>query len=382
MKSKTLLLGSLAAGIMSAGCGVSYDETVDGEIGSVHQAFVSRTWAYAWAQQATGSFTANSSYARNSSGDVSGEGVDNTVTQLGTGRYRVQFPGIGASSGGNVQVTAYGSGAERCKVDHWNSSGGGVNVYVNCFTAGGAAINTRFSVAYVRKSGTGSSDEAYVWANDPTAAAYTPDLTHQFNSSGVNNTIVRQGVGRYAVTLPGQTAVGGTVEVTAYGPDSDHCKVAGWGQSGDDTAVNVRCFDSAGALADGRFTLNFARSAPPNGGLSYSYAWAHDTAAASYTPSLAYQKGFISGDAGDVEADITAGRTSAGRYSVNLPGMSATGSNVQVTAYGTGSEYCKVVGWSGDGSETQASVACFDEGGTSADTRFVLVYTGDKYIIQ
>ncbi|WP_438023971.1 hypothetical protein [Sorangium sp. So ce233] len=382
MKSKTLLLSSLAAGIMSAGCGVSYDETGDGEIGSVHQAFVSRTWAYAWAQQATGSFTANSSYSRNSSGDVSGQGVDNTVTQLGTGRYRVRFPGIGASSGGNVQVTAYGSGAERCKVDHWNNSGGDVNAYVNCFTAGGAALNTRFSIAYVRKSGTGSSDEAYVWANDPTAAAYTPNLTHQFNSSGVNNTIVRQGVGRYAVTLPWQTAVGGTVEVTAYGPDSDHCKVASWGQSGDDTVVDVRCFDSAGAPADDRFTLNFARSAPPNGALSYSYAWAHDTAAASYTPSLAYQKGFIAGDSGDVETDITAGRTSAGRYSVNLPGMSATGSNIQVTAHGTGSEYCKVVGWSGDGSETQASVACFDESGTSADTRFVIVYTGDRYIIQ
>ncbi|MGK4001562.1 hypothetical protein WMF31_02980 [Sorangium sp. So ce1036] len=380
MRSKALLLGSLVVGIMSAGCAVAY-EAEEGEVGDAQQAYVSRAWAYAWAHQATGSYTASSSYSRNSAGDNFAEGLDNTVSQLETGRYRVRFPDVGTAPGGHVQVTAYGGGSERCKVNSWLRSGDDVDVYVNCFTAGGAPVDTKFSVAYVRKSGTGSSGEAYVWANNATAAAYTPDPMYQFNSSGASNTIARQGVGYYAVTLPGQTALGGTVEVTAYGAGSDHCKVSSWGQSGGDTVVRVRCFDSAGAPSDGRFTLNFARSRQVNGGLSYSYAWANNPTAASYTPSLSYQEGYIAGDLGDVGIDITAARTSAGRYSVSLPGMSATGSNVQVTAYGSGPEYCKVVGWGGSETTANVNVACFDESGAPADSRFVLVYTDDKFIV-
>ncbi|WP_437851613.1 hypothetical protein [Sorangium sp. So ce363] len=380
MRSKALLLGSLVVGITGAGCAVAY-EAEEGEVGDAQQAFVSHAWAYAWAHQATGSFTASSSYSRNSSGDASGQGVNNTVTQLGAGQYRVRFPDVGAAPGGHVQVTAYGAGAERCKVNSWVRSGDDVDVHVNCFTAGGAPVDTQFSVAYVHKSGTGSSDEAYVWANNPTASAYTPAATYQFNSSGVNNTIAREGVGYYAVTLPGQTAGGATVEVTAYGPGSDHCKVGSWGQSGDDAVVRVRCFDSSGAPSDSQFTLNFARSRQVNGGLSYSYAWANNATAAAYTPSLSYQEGYIAGDLGEVETDITAGRTSAGRYSVSLPGMSASGSNVQITAYGTGPEYCKVVGWSGNETNANVNVACFDASGAPADTRFVLVYTDDKFIV-
>jgi hypothetical protein len=387
---RVLAARALAAGLAGAmlaltGCAVDpYMADTRDEwalAGDIEPAFVSTAWAYAWAQQATGSFIADPSYSRNSSGDPFGQGVNNTITQLGTGRYHVRFPGIGTASGGNVQVTAYGSGSQFCKVQSWTDSGGGVDVYVNCFTAGSAAIDTRFSVAYLRKSGTGSTEEAYVWADDPAAASYTPSLTYQFNSSGAQNTIARQGVGVYAVTLPDQTALGGTVEVTSYGLGSDYCKVSSWGQSGSDTVVWVRCFDTTGAPSDSRFTLNFARATSPNGALSYSYAWANNPDAASYTPHLSYQKGFISGDAGDVATDITAGRTSTGRYFVNLPGMSATGSNVQVTAYGSGSEYCKVVGWNGNEAATQASVGCFDAGGMAADARFVIVYTDDKFIL-
>jgi hypothetical protein len=380
------LVSSLAGAMLALpGCAVDPDmaDTRDEQAlaGDIEPAFVSTVWAYAWAQQATGTFIADPSYSRNSSGDFFGQGVDNTITQLGTGWYHVRFPGIGTATGGNVQVTAYGSGSQRCKVQSWTNGGGDVDVYVYCYTAGGAAIDTRFSVAYVRKSGTGATDEAYVWANDPAAASYTPNLTYQFNSSGAQNTIVRQGVGVYAVTLPGQTAAGGTVEVTAYGLDSDYCKVSSWVQSGSDTVARVRCFDTTGAPSDSRFTLNFARASSPNGGLAYSYAWANDPDAASYTPDLSYQKGFISGDVGDVVTDITAGRTSTGRYFVNLPGMSATGSNVQITAYGSGSEYCKVVRWHDDAVITQANVACFDAGGTPADSRFVIVYTDDKFVV-
>ena len=61
--------------------------------------------------------------------------------------------------------------------------------------------------------------------------------------------------------------------------------------------------------------------------------------------------------------------------------MSASGSNVQITAYGAGPEYCKVVGWSGTETNTNVNVACFDASGAPTDTRFVLVYTDDKFIV-
>jgi len=380
MKTK-ILLGLLVAGVMSTGCVGFQGEIEDEEVDSTQQALISRVWAYAWTQNTTGTFSASSTYTRSSAGDSTGQGVTTTVTQLATGQYQVNFPDIGTASGGNVQVTAYGSGSERCKVNSWVNSGGDVNAYVNCFTAAGTAVNTQFSIAYVRKSGTGSTDEAYVWANNPTSSSYTPDTTYQYNSSGSTNTITRSGTGVYAVTLPGQTALGATVEVTAYGTDSDYCKVGSWSQSGSNTVVNVRCFDTSGAASDSKFTLNFGRSTQINGGLSYSYAWANNATSSSYTPHLSYQKGYIAGDIGDVTTDITAGRSSTGHYSVTLPGMTATGSNVQITAYGTGSEYCKVIGWSASGSATQVNVACYNASGSATDTLFDIVYTDDLVLI-
>ena len=47
-----------------------------------------------------------------------------TITRSAQGRYSVRFAGLGGNgtAGGNVQVTAYGSGSESCKVVGWASS--------------------------------------------------------------------------------------------------------------------------------------------------------------------------------------------------------------------------------------------------------------------
>lgn len=380
------LVSGLAGAVLAlGGCALEADAVdINDELalaGDFHTEAVSTVWAYAWAHQASGTYVADPLYSRNSSGNVFGEGVNNTVTQLGTGEYRVRFPGIGTAPGGNVQVTAYGTASQRCKVQSWSNSGGNVDANVRCFDASGAATNAQFSIAYVRNSGTGSAQSAYVWANQPGTASYIPNLTYQFNSSGAQNTIERVQQGVYDVTLPDKTALGATVEVTAYGTSSDHCKVDNWSQSGSDAVVRVRCFDTTGAPADEQFTLVFARSTQPNGGLSYSYAWANNSGAAMYTPHLWYQEGYIAGDLGDVATDITAGRTSEGLYFVELPGMSSSGSNVQITAYGSGSEYCKVQNWHPNQTDTQVNVACYDAGGSLTDTSFVLVYTDDKFIV-
>jgi hypothetical protein len=310
----------------------------------------------------SGASPVTSGYSHNSTGGT------NTHTPTGTGTYRVDFPGLGLEYGGNVQVTAYGSGSERCKVNSWGASGGTLSAYVSCFNAAGAPANTLFTASYVKRGGANpSSPGGYLWADQPYSSSYTPFGMYSWNSSGAQNSIQRYGTGNYYATFPGINVNGGTVEVTAYGWDNAHCKVLGWGNNG----VSVGCFAPSGAPVDSMFTLNFAEKSTHDTP-SYAYAWADQQYAASYTPSTYYQRNYRSCANGPA---ITMRRGSTGRYSATIPGLPATGSTVHVTAYSGSSEACKVVGWFGVGDGTQVDVACHDVSGNPADTRFVIVYS-------
>ncbi|HET6468327.1 MAG TPA: hypothetical protein VFG43_08120 [Geminicoccaceae bacterium] len=99
--------------------------------------------------------------------------------------------------------------------------------------------------------------KGFVWANNPTAASYTPSATYAHNDSGGAVTITRSASGTYLVRFAGLGAngpAGGHVQVTGYGSDNRECKIVGWGSAAVDFTVNVRCFDAAGAAADSRFT--------------------------------------------------------------------------------------------------------------------------------
>ncbi len=322
-------------------------------------------WGYVWSQSTTGNFVASPGYSRSSAFGPN-VAAPNEVTTLGVGQYRVDFPDIGGP-GGTVHVTAYGSNA-RCKVQSWGNSGTTLRVNVRCHAPDGTPVGSRFAASYVRETGTPGVRGGYVWANNPTAASYAPSLSYQWNSSGAVNGVQRLGGGSYRVSCPNQDFTGGTVQVTAYGTSSDYCKVQSWGGS----SVNVRCFDANGNPADEQFTASYSRFYP-NGGLSFSYAWANNPTSASYTPSLLYQRGYIGGD-GDVATNITATRSSVGNYTVATPGMTATGSNPNVTAYGSGSEYCNLASWG-----TSTRVRCYTQAGALTDTPFVLVYTDDLF---
>jgi hypothetical protein len=102
-----------------------------------------------------------------------------------------------------------------------------------------------------------AAESGYVWANEPSSASYTPSTYYSFNSSGGANTILRSGVGRYTVNLYGLVAGGGHVQVTAYGPSSDTCKVANWGVGGTYLSVNVNCYNHLGQPVDTYYTLYF-----------------------------------------------------------------------------------------------------------------------------
>jgi choice-of-anchor B domain-containing protein len=98
----------------------------------------------------------------------------------------------------------------------------------------------------------------YAWADDATASRYAPSTTYSYNQSGGPIEITRSATGTYAVRfagLGGTGTAGGHVQVTAYGPGSETCKVEKWSSSADDFVADVRCFDAAGNPADARYTV-------------------------------------------------------------------------------------------------------------------------------
>jgi hypothetical protein len=98
---------------------------------------------YAWANNpSAASYAPMAAYAYNSAGGPI------TITRNGVGRYAVQFAGLGGGSsfGGNVQVTSYGGDSASCKVQSWGSGGSNFVANINCFSATGAPVDSRYTV--------------------------------------------------------------------------------------------------------------------------------------------------------------------------------------------------------------------------------------------
>ena len=322
--------------------------------------FASPVWGYVWADNpAAASYTPSTAYQRNLTGAL------NTIQRLGVGYYKVVFENLGIYYGGTVDVTAYGPGPGECKVQNWGPTLADMNVYVRCFNANGAALDTRFTAAFTRPIS--SSRFGYVWAHAPSSPSYTPSLTYQYNSTFATNTITRVGVGAYQVTFPGLGGLGGTVKVSAYGAGSEACHVVSWGSSGGDAIVNVRCRDTAGMPVDTYYTATFHAEQGLLGTVAgpRAYVWANKAGAGSYTPSLLYQYNSSGGT-------NTITRLGAGTYRVRLPGLGGVSGHVQVTAYGPGSKRCKVQSWTSTLTAKNVNVRCFNAAGAPANSRYVV----------
>jgi hypothetical protein len=231
---------------------------------------------------------------------------------------------------------------------------------------GGATVLTVVPLTGTADAAT-TTGSAYVWANDPTSGSYTPATGYQSNSTGATNTITHDAgvTGAYTVHLPNLGSASGTVLVTAYGSSHDRCKVASWGPVGTRQDVHVRCFTVSGAPDDTTFTMSYTNKV----GAGNSFVWADQPNTAQYTPSSQYQANSAGGTG-------TVIRNSAGNYRVLLP-TSDIGVlfHAQVTAYGTGPEYCGIqsLAWSGQPSpHRDVSVRCFAPSGAVADARFTL----------
>jgi hypothetical protein len=206
-------------------------------------------------------------------------------------------------------------------------------------------------------------------------------IVNQWNSSGGPNSVNRVSAGRYDVRLPGQLPRPrpGTVQVTAFGAGSDHCKVGAWSTSGDAVTVDVRCFDTSGTPSDSLFSLYYTPEHAA-GGLSGGHAWANDATTASYSPSATFEYTHKAG-VGEIGTSTTATRTGLGLYQMRYPSLSSTGSTALVTAYGTTSDYCKLSSWAASGSDSVVNIRCFNAAGTPIDTRYVSGYANYDFLI-
>ena len=181
-----------------------------------------------------------------------------TITRSAQGRYSVRFAGLGGNgtAGGNMQVTAYGSGSESCKVVGWASSSPDFTTLVNCFDNNGNLVDTRYTV-FVTWPQAGRQ-MGYVWADQPTASSYSPSPNYAYNGGEGDMTITRSALGRYLVRFAGfggSETPGANVQVTAYGSGNESCKVVSWGSLGPDLGVAVNCFDNDGNLVDTRYSV-------------------------------------------------------------------------------------------------------------------------------
>jgi len=219
---------------------------------------------------------------------------------------------------------------------------------------------------------------AFVSLDTPDASMCVVPAEHQWNSSSPwtsVNEVCQDDVGQYTVLLPGLAASAGTVQVTAYGADAAHCKVASWAPFGANQRIRVRCFTAAGAPTDSQFNLSYA-NLTGTGGYPLAYVFNSQPASASYTPPLNYQ--FNSTGASNTITKLAG----AGRYMVSLPGLAAAiAGNIQVTAYGTGSEWCTLWNWGPNGTAQHVQVQCYNAAGTLVDSKFTVSYVRNGNIL-
>jgi hypothetical protein len=140
--------------------------------------------------------------------------------------------------------------------------------------------------------------------------------------------------------------------------------VAGAGDTNADGAADVLVGAPRGALGHGAAYVVQA-SAP---GSRWGYVWANDPTAASYVPSHGYQRN-------SAGLDNRIARTATGAYTVTFPGLGSVGGTADVTAYGSGSEHCKIQDWRIAGADLDLRVLCFSAGGAPVDAKFTAAFT-------
>ncbi|WP_432984281.1 hypothetical protein [Dactylosporangium sp. CA-233914] len=189
-------------------------------------------------------------------------GAVNSVSPMAVGVWAVKMPGL-ATPGpidGSLQATAVATTPARCKVLKWSSGASGQLVYVGCFDATGAPVNTRFTLTYQYQTSLYGAKIppkyfGYLWYAPPLGPVST-----NFNSvtgPGTNG-LASAGIGLFLLKFPNLAVTPDTVQVTAAGSNSDFCTMnTPWFHFPPDTVVrDVNCFTNAGTPVDTGFLVS------------------------------------------------------------------------------------------------------------------------------
>jgi hypothetical protein len=254
-----------------------------------------------------------------------------------------------------------------------------------CHDRAGNLVNSQFSAMFVAIADSPAGRIAYLFANDPTAASYTPSGANH-NVSGVPNTVTKLGTGRWEVDLPNMGTAGGTVQLTAD-TVAAACRAVSWTQVVSATstgmrpdgnlpgneAVDVTCRDFNGNPVDAYWWMVFADGVSLQGDMMYgtptgAYLWANQPTAASYHPSAAYR--YTSAGPNHVP---TISRKGTGSYLVTLPGMPKGGAAF-ITPTGNGKSACALSSIRTNAAPQQLGVHCWRPDGTPVDSPFTLAF--------
>lgn len=205
---------------------------------------------FAWANSMTAaSYTPSPLYAFSSSGQspqITRNGTGDYTANLNLSRQSTDLPE-------NYFVTAYGDPTKMCKVSNW---GGAVRVL--CFTNAGTAADAMYDVLLVERGREGKR-LGFAWADQPSAASYSPNAGWARNSTGGAITINRVSAGTYDVTFAGLAKSGNNpenVQVTSYAGGYTYCSIVNWNNSSaSDLTIRVVCSNATGAATDSYYQI-------------------------------------------------------------------------------------------------------------------------------
>ncbi|MFI5729055.1 hypothetical protein ACIA49_02975 [Kribbella sp. NPDC051587] len=291
-----------------------------------------------------------------------------TVVPVAFGRYQVKLVGQGAPQG-VVHVTAINNAPHWCQAENWGVSGADEIINIACYRVGGALDVSSFSVFFVRASG-GPAPGPYGYVDSPPSGG----IISQYNSAGAPNTSTNLGVGQYQVKFPSLVAGGtldGSLQATAVNPQQGaRCKVRNWVSSGSGQDVNVLCFNAVGALLNTRFTLTYqykvslyGAAIPPK---YYGY-FLNQPPAGPPSTNLNSVLGL------GANTILAAG---TGLSLVTFPKIAFPQNTVQVTAYGSNSNFCGMntfwFNMSSGPDLVVRDVNCFTNAGAPVNTGFTI----------
>ncbi len=325
------------------------------------------TYAYVYANDPDKpDYIPGPAFQRNTTGGI------NRVTRSGTGTYRVHLPGL-AGTGGMAHAALANSVGGVCQIASEGSDGPEQFLDVRCFGVDGQPADARFTASYTRPAAGLSGAFGYVRATlrapGPGGPVYGAGVS--YNSTGQQNSVTRLDAGRYRVDLPGLGVPGGTVVVSAFGPDPRSCTPFDWDQLGTIESVVVHCRDLTGAFADSLFAVTFANTRSILGTAAVrGHAWVPELGPGtpSHTPSPIWAFNSSGGP-------IKVTRDGLGKYEVVFAGLaSSTRGQPVATATGATSARCRTSGWDNTGTDQWIDVRCFTAAGQPADAEFTVQF--------